>query len=107
MACDSACHARVMMGQGGSPLGGGMMCPMMGGMQGMGGMQHMGGMQGLGGMQHMGPLEGPPDSTAVRGMADRHAMMTRAYYDALVRRGFSAEQALRIVAAQGMPGPGR
>jgi len=120
MTCDSACHMRMMgpgggMGaMGGAGMQGGMMCPMMGQMQGQGGMpmggmhrmHGMGMMGGMGGMQGMGQMNAAPDTADMRTMADRHAMMTRAYYEALVRRGFSAQQALQIVSA-GMQGPGR
>jgi hypothetical protein len=115
-------HDMGQMGHDMGPMGGmgqmggaGMMCPMMGGM-GMGGggmgmhgrgMRHMG-MGGMGSphMQGMGMMGGAPDTAAVRDMAEHHAAMTRAYYDALVRKGFTAEQALRIVSA-GAPGAGR
>jgi hypothetical protein len=100
MACDSMCQMhRHMMGEGGA-MGGGMMCPMMGGMQGMGGMHGMMGMGHMGGMPGMGPMSGPPDSASVRQAAEGRAAATRAYYEALVRKGFTAEQALRIVTAQ-------
>jgi len=129
MTCDSACHARMghgamMGGMGGGAMQGGqmqggmqggmMMCPMMGHMQGMGMMGQ--GMMGMGGMQGMdgGPgntmivrrveMGGPADTAAMRQTADNRAMMTRAYYEALVRRGFSAAQALQIVSSQDMPG---
>jgi len=35
--------------------------------------------------------------------ADRLATFTRNYYDALIRKGFTREQALQIVIATGMP----
>lgn len=41
--------------------------------------------------------------------ADQLATFTRGYYDALIRKGFSKDEALRIVVAVGIPhvGPGR
>jgi hypothetical protein len=36
-------------------------------------------------------------------VADRLAAFARNYYDALVRRGFTADEALRIVTAVGIP----
>jgi len=118
--CDSACHARMMAGgtpgamghMQGMSGGQGMACPMMGAMQGRGGMPGMGGMHrmqgmhrmpGMPGMAGMGPMAAAPDSATVREMADRRATATRAYYEALMRRGFTSEQALRIVAAQTSP----
>ena len=37
--------------------------------------------------------------------AERLADFTKNYYDALVKRGFTKEQALQLVAAMGMPRP--
>ena len=107
MAHDTAGHMMHMMAPGAGM--GGAMNPMMGGMQGMRGMHGMRGMRGMAGMQGMqgmGPMAGPPDTAAVREHAEHLATFTRSYYEALMRKGFNAEQALRIVSGQGMPGPG-
>jgi hypothetical protein len=60
----------------------------------------------------MGPMFGNVMSNMFEGLttvlarpevADRLAAFTRNYYEALVRRGFSPEESLRIVAAVGIP----
>ncbi|HDN86001.1 MAG: hypothetical protein DRP68_07075 [Candidatus Omnitrophota bacterium] len=65
--------------------------------------------------QQMGPMMG----TMMRGMmkamlelfsepetAEKLATFTKNYYDALIRKGFTPEQALKIVIGQGMPSLG-
>jgi hypothetical protein len=47
--------------------------------------------------------EGLVNTLARPDVAERLATFTRNYYDALVRRGFTQNQALRIVAAVGIP----
>lgn len=63
-------------------------------------------------MTQMGPMFGNVMSNMYEGLvntlarpdvADRLAAFTRNYYEALVRRGFTQEEALRIVAAVGIP----
>ena len=60
----------------------------------------------------MGPMMGPMMEAMMEGMlrvmarpenADRLATFTKNYYDALIRKGFTKEQALQIVIATGMP----
>jgi hypothetical protein len=66
-------------------------------------------------MQQMAPmmsqmaamtLEGTLAALAKPENAERLADFTKNYYDALVRRGFTKEQALQIVMAVGVPHPG-
>lgn len=69
--------------------------------------------QGMGPMlQQMGPmmaqmaaltLEGTFTALAKRENAERLADFTKNYYDALIKRGFTKEQALQIVMAVGIP----
>jgi len=63
-------------------------------------------------MSQMGPMFGNMMSNMYEGLivtlarpdvADRLAAFTRNYYEALVRRGFAREEALRIVASVGIP----
>src|SRR5256884_6895072 len=60
----------------------------------------------------MGPMMGQMMEAMMEGMlrvmarpenADRLATFTKNYYDALIRKGFTKEQALQIVVATGMP----
>ncbi len=60
----------------------------------------------------MGPMMGQMMESMMEGMlrvmskpenAERLAVFTRNYYDALVRKGFSKDEALQIVIAAGMP----
>src|SRR2546422_10963355 len=60
----------------------------------------------------MGPMMGQMMEAMMEGMlrvmakpesADRLATFTKNYYDALIRKGFTKEQALQIVIATGMP----
>jgi hypothetical protein len=66
-------------------------------------------------MQQMGPmmaqmaassLEGTLTTLAKPENAERLADFTKNYYDALIKRGFSKEQALQIVIAIGVPHAG-
>ncbi|HXF94947.1 MAG TPA: hypothetical protein VNI61_02475 [Gemmatimonadales bacterium] len=65
-------------------------------------------------MQMMGPMMGMMMHSMMEGMlavlakpetAERLATFTKNYYDALVRKGFTKEEALRIVTAVGIPTP--
>ena len=60
----------------------------------------------------MGPMMGQMMEAMMEGMlrvmarpenADRLATFTKNYYDALIRRGFTKDQALQIVIATGIP----
>ncbi len=62
--------------------------------------QMMGGMMGM-------MIEGMAKSLAKPEVADYFATFTRQYYDALITRGFSKEEALQIVTATGLPGVGK
>jgi hypothetical protein len=66
-------------------------------------------------MEAMGPMMGQMMSSMLDGMlvvlakpetAQRTATFSRNYYDALIAKGFSNEDALRIVMAHGIPMPG-
>jgi uncharacterized membrane protein YeiB len=48
-------------------------------------------------------LEGMGKSMAKKEFAENVATFTRNYYEALIARGFTEEQALRIVEASGIP----
>ena len=67
-------------------------------------------------MDQMGPMmgnmmaqmmEGMAKTMAKPEMAEYFATFTRQYYDALITRGFSKEEALQIVTAAGLPGLGK
>jgi hypothetical protein len=66
-------------------------------------------------METMGPMMGQMMSSMLDGMltilakpetAQRTATFSKNYYDALVAKGFSNEDALKIVMAHGIPMPG-
>jgi hypothetical protein len=66
-------------------------------------------------MEAMGPMMGQMMSSMLDGMlivlakpetAQRTATFSRNYYDALIAKGFSNEDALKIVMAHGIPMPG-
>ena len=66
-------------------------------------------------MQQMAPMMGQMAAFSLEGTlaalakpenAERLADFTKNYYDALVKRGFTKDQALQIVMAVGMPHPG-
>jgi hypothetical protein len=66
-------------------------------------------------MEAMGPMMGQMMSAMLDGMlavlskpetAQRTAAFTKNYYDALIAKGFSNEDALKIVMAHGIPMPG-
>ena len=66
-------------------------------------------------MQQMAPMMGQMAAFSLEGTlaalakpenAERLADFTKNYYDALVKRGFTKDQALQIVVAVGMPHPG-
>ena len=66
-------------------------------------------------MEAMGPMMGQMMSSMLDGMltvlakpetAQRTAAFSKNYYDALVAKGFSNEDALKIVMAHGIPMPG-
>jgi hypothetical protein len=67
------------------------------------------------GLEMMGPMMGQMMSSMLDGMlvvlakpetAQRTAAFSKNYYDALVAKGFSNEEALKIVMAHGIPMPG-
>ncbi|WP_214291259.1 hypothetical protein, partial [Escherichia coli] len=64
-------------------------------------------------MEAMGPMMGQWMTGMMQSMlaalarpetVDRLATFTRSYYEALVAKGFTREEALRLVAAHGIPG---
>lgn len=65
-------------------------------------MQMMGPMMG---MMMEGMMESMLATLAKPQTAERLATFTKSYYDALVRKGFTKEEALRIVTAVGIPMP--
>ncbi|MGH7700714.1 MAG: hypothetical protein ACREMJ_09400 [Gemmatimonadales bacterium] len=65
-------------------------------------MQMMGPMMG---MMMEGMMESLLATLAKPQTAERLATFTKAYYDALVRKGFTKDEALRIVTAVGIPMP--
>lgn len=48
-------------------------------------------------------MEGMAKSMAKKEFAENLAIFTRSYYEALLRRGFTEEQAMQIVTAVGIP----
>ncbi|OQX88360.1 MAG: hypothetical protein B6D55_00260 [Candidatus Omnitrophica bacterium 4484_70.2] len=66
-------------------------------------------------LQRMGPMMGMMMKGMMKAMlelfsepetAERLATFTKNYYDALIKKGFTPEQALKIVIGQGMPSLG-
>jgi len=66
-------------------------------------------------LRQMGPMMGMMMKGMMKAMlelfsepetAEKLATFTKNYYDALIRKGFTPEQALRIVIGQGMPSLG-
>ena len=66
--------------------------------------------------QKMGPMMGMMMKGMMKAMlelfsepetAERLATFTKNYYDALIKKGFTPEQALKIVIGQGMPSLGK
>jgi len=66
-------------------------------------------------LQQMGPMMGMMMKGMMKAMlelfsepetAEKLATFTKNYYDALIRKGFTPEQALKIVIGQGMPSLG-
>jgi len=67
-------------------------------------------------LQQMGPMMGMMMKGMMRAMldflseaetADKMATFTKNYYDALIKKGFTPEQALKIVIGQGIPSLGK
>ena len=67
-------------------------------------------------LQQMGPMMGMMMKGMMKAMleffsepetAEKLATFTKNYYDALIKKGFTPEQALKIIIGQGMPSLGK